>query len=168
MLEALVALCIAGPLALAIRGWLYVRTRRVATQRFYRDRFYDIAERIYTDERLSDAMLGTLSELVAELDDPRMFGTLWKASRALENEIGVRRATPVLRLPAEDAVRREWATLFYNYMLSVSYRHLIRGILLRATLARVLDPETIERGAEGINWRIHGWPKVGTPLHAGM
>jgi len=58
--------------------------------------------------------------------------------------------------------------LFHSYMMSVSYRRGVRGVLLRATLARVLDPETIERGADRINWRIHEWPPVGTPIHAGM
>ncbi|MGD0109225.1 MAG: hypothetical protein ABSC06_35085 [Rhodopila sp.] len=166
MLEALAALCIAGLVSLGIRGWLYVRGKRVARQRFYRDRFYDIAERVYAREWLNDDMLARLRVMVAEVDDPRLFATLWKALRAAEDEIGVKSDDPAAR-PDDDPERREWATLFHNYLMAVSYHRGMRGILFRATLARVLDPETVAHGADRINGHIHQWHPVSTPVHAG-
>jgi hypothetical protein len=158
MLEALVALCVGGLVTLAVRGYLRVHGRRVAAQRFYRDRFYDIAERLYTDEALSDDMLERIRTMVNDLDDPRMFGELWSAVFDIEHENGVPRDHPIFRSPTNDALGREWATLLHSYLMTISYYRGFRGVLVRATLATVLDPETIERRAETINWRIHKWP----------
>jgi hypothetical protein len=167
MLEVIAALCIACLATLAIRGYLRARGKRLSTQRFYRDRFYDIAERIYNSEALSDDFPDRIRAMVDDLDDPRMFGKLWRAVCAFESQTGPHRDRPNFHPITDEAVRREWVTLLHSYLMAVSYYRGFRGILVRATLARALDPETIESSAETINWRIHKWP-LGAPLHAAM
>jgi hypothetical protein len=106
--------------------------------------------------------------MVNDIDNPATFAILWEVVGAIENEAGVPHGDPPLDLPVERSLRLEWTTLLHNYLMAVSYYRGIQGVLLRAKLARVLDPETVERRAETINGRMHRSPPLRAPVYSNV
>jgi hypothetical protein len=139
---------------------LYLRTKRLGAQRLYRDRFYDVAERIYSNEGLTDEMLERLRRLAEDFDNPLAFDSLWKAIKMIESEIRNGKSYSGKYLPDDESLRKEWATMLHSYLLALSYSRLLWGYLARDALARMFDPRDIEENTEMIDWRLHSGLKT--------
>jgi hypothetical protein len=95
-------------------------------------------------------MLLGVKEMAIGIEDVRNFDWLSAAVSEIGPQIRAGRFKPSGTLPSV-----EWTVLLFSYYLALSYLKSFRGVLLRAALARLLDPSASARTAEAIDRRVH-------------
>jgi len=126
----------AGLVSLGIRSWAALHRRRMQKLRFHRGLFFNLAERVLTEDETTDVMLDELKRMVADIDSPHRFSVLAAAVKNLADD-----AKPDGTLEgAEITVAREWQLLLFHYWLAISYLKSIRGVFLRSAMTGVLYP----------------------------
>jgi hypothetical protein len=146
MIGALLAAAILGV------GWVWIAShrRRLEEYRYHRDQFFARAEQFLKDDTATDAMLEGIKEMAAGIEDARNFGWLSAAVSEVSQQVMAGRFKPSGTLPSV-----EWTVLLFSYYLALSYLKGVRGVFLRAALARLLDPSASARTAEAIDRRVH-------------
>ena len=125
---------IAAVVMAAMRVVLHSRERHV----YFRSRFIDAASSLMEEDCLNEGHLLLIRELVRNIDGHgHAFSVVMSRidrTQPAENSQDSRS----VRMPSE--VRTEWARLLYFWLMGISYLKPLRGILLRAKLARMLEP----------------------------
>jgi hypothetical protein len=168
MLEFIIAIIISGVISSAIHGWLFIRRRRIESQKFYRDKYYELAHKIIADPELDDTELERIKVRTLELDNPRTFRALMKAIDQVDEEVTRGSFKPMHIPPMAEQLCADWVAMIHSYIVAVSYYRPLQGMVLRATLARVLDPSAIVRSAEMIDRHIHPLKVPPRYAHASM
>lgn len=151
MLEILIAILLATAISAAVKMWIKVHRLRMEGLRFHREQFFAYAERILKDGVADDAALERVRSMALEIDSARQFDVLVWAVGEVEKDMRAGRIRPT----DADSGFSEWYALLFNYFLAVSYLRGIRGVLLRATMARVFDPGARGRTTGAIDRRVH-------------
>ena len=150
MSEILTALVIATVVTLTVRGLVSLHRGRRETLREYRNRFYDLANKLVESDSLDDADLLRLQKMATDLDQKRTFWALWMSTRMLRRDIRQR----ALRVTGKNRPK-DWPELLFNYYIAITYGHAFFGWMLRSELLLVLDPRFGPMNAADIDDRVH-------------
>jgi hypothetical protein len=150
MLEIIIGALLAAAILGTGWAWLVLHRRRMEEYRYHRDQFFARAEQLLKDDTATDAMLLGVKEMAIGIEDVRNFDWLSAAVSEIGQQIRAGRFKPSGTLPSV-----EWTVLLFSYYLALSYLKSFRGVLLRAALARLLDPSASARTAEAIDRRVH-------------
>jgi hypothetical protein len=150
MLEIVIGTFFAGVITGAVRLWMVVHGRRRAELQFHRDQFFIHVDRVLKNGAADDARLQRLQIMADRMDDAREVARLTKAidTFAKDSKSGKYKPTG-LEPPAE------WSDAVFHYILAVSYLRYIRGLFLRAALAKTLEPSVGGENTEVIDRCAH-------------
>jgi hypothetical protein len=151
MIEVLAAAVVACLVSLATLAAIRLHRRRMALLRYHRLRFFDVAQRVLAEDAIDDARLLKLRRMAADIDSKKTFLILGVALADTLRELGAGREAELRAGRAP----QHWPDLLFHYYLAISYLHGARGVWLRATLARVLEPGAQSRNTDLIEQRVH-------------
>jgi hypothetical protein len=149
MIEIAFGLLVGGVAATTIHWGMLAHIRRMRMLRHYRARFFEDAELLLKEDRLTDPQLLRLQRMIDDLDGTETFNTLRKVVSDFD-------ANRKKYRPTREIVSREWASLMYSYLLAITYLRSIRGWFIRSMLANILDPRFCDEETEAIDERLHG------------
>jgi hypothetical protein len=151
MIEIGLGVLLGATLAAIAQLALSMYAGRTRMLKHYRARFFENAESLMRQERLSDDQLSRLQRMIDDIDSSAAF-------RALETVVADFNVELQRKPFTSDRgiISAEWASLVYSYIMVLTYRRSIRGWIIRAALANILDPRLGPDETEAIDIRLHG------------
>ena len=139
----------AWAIVFALRRAVVLRNQHSGLRAKYLQDFFGLAERLTSDPRLDDARLDMMRKFVSMVTDAEAFEALSRMIAAIEQSIDVS-GLPATVPHLHDDLQDDWPELLFTWTMAVSYQRPIGGLLLRARIARLLDPKMLRKTGASI------------------